>query len=173
MFKHLFIYMIPAVFLFLLCEYCYNKRHGHFSLTRFAVLGASVVGVFGFSFLPFVVNMTQLSTADMSDMLANVKQIFARMFPFERGLTHSYWAPNVWAMYNSLNKTALVMLKILRLEEYFQQGDMRVASLTGGLVGLDQGFHALLPQIRPLHTIVLSLITSFLVCTYHLYTVPI
>ena len=40
-----------------------------------------------------------------------LQQIAARLFPFGRGLIHEYWAPNVWALYATLDKLARAALK--------------------------------------------------------------
>ena len=63
-------------------------------LTR---LAAVVVGVCLLSFGPFV----------LSGGFDQLRQIFSRLFPFQRGLNHAYWAPNVWALLSSLDRALI------------------------------------------------------------------
>lgn len=124
-------------------------------MTKFLKLGASVIIVFALSFGPFFA----------AGGMAQIKQILARMFPFERGLTHAYWAPNFWALYNAADKVLLLIKK----KVYGGSDISSVASLTGGLVGLDQGTHQVLFTVSPIVTIILSMGTSFVVCFYSFY----
>lgn len=64
------------------------SRTGSFIPDRLFILGAIVISVFAVSFGPFF----------LVGGVDQIKQIFSRLFPFQRGLNHAYWAPNVWAL---------------------------------------------------------------------------
>ena len=86
--KHIYLYLAPAYFVFLLRAYCLGQdsilhvRFGNCIKLAFglAVVFTSAVG-------PFV-------------YWGQAEQLLKRLFPFSRGLCHAYWAPNVWAMYS-------------------------------------------------------------------------
>ena len=85
---------------------------------------------------------------DNTSTMVAFRQILSRLFPFdERGLVHAYWAPNAWSLYSGAD---LVLARLLR---------RRVgASLTSGRVELDAQRMAVLPDVRPLHCAVLTLL---------------
>lgn len=60
---------------------------------------------FVISFMPFLI----------VGGIEGIKQIFARLFPFSRGLVHQYWAPNFWAIYYFIDKF-LVLLGLKKQE---------------------------------------------------------
>ncbi|KAJ8299321.1 LOW QUALITY PROTEIN: hypothetical protein KUTeg_023381, partial [Tegillarca granosa] len=141
-FKHIYLYVAPAYFVYMLRCYCFQScPNGRllwrsFSTTRLIMLGVAVVSVFCFSFGPFIC-MNQLH------------QVISRLFPFKRGLCHAYWAPNFWALYNIADKGAAVM--------------------TGGLV---QEFnHVILPTVTPLVTLVTTAV-SIIPSMLHLWLSP-
>lgn len=167
--KHLNLYMAPAYFLFLLFHFCLANHDGSIIfgfLSRIIRLGLSVIGIFVMSFGPFLLSASWNASTTMHRWMAmkmELNQILSRLFPFERGLTHAYWAPNFWALYNTADKMISVLLgKVLRMVK-IDEG--QTASLTGGLVGLNQGTHLILPTIHPKVTIILCLLFSFTVRT--------
>ena len=85
-FKHIYLYLAPAYFVYLLRVYCLSPR----SIFRIRFhnclkLGIGLVVIFGAAFGPFY-------------YWGQMDQLLSRLFPFSRGLCHAYWAPNVWAL---------------------------------------------------------------------------
>lgn len=124
--KHIFIYVAPVYVIYLFKFYCLRSQNPVLSLIK---LGLVVVGVTAVSLGPFYNQLHQL---------------VARLFPFKRGLTHSYWAPNFWALYNVADK---VLAIVLNKRSQVGQG-------TGGLV--KEYVHEVLPKVHPLATFIIT-----------------
>ncbi|KAI9718314.1 MAG: glycosyl transferase [Chrysothrix sp. TS-e1954] len=151
--KHIYLYLAPAYFVFLLRAYC--LKQGSFFQINFInclKLGAALAAVFAIAFGPFA-------------YYGQMDQLLSRLFPFSRGLCHAYWAPNVWAMYSFTDRLCAQILPKLgyRVEE------SALKSLTRGLVG-DTSF-AVLPEITPRTTFILTL-ASQLICLSKLFLKP-
>lgn len=96
--KHIYLYLAPAYFVFLLRAYCLGERRKfpYFTIRFFncVKLGVSLIAVFASAFGPFA-------------LWGQLEQVFKRLFPFSRGLCHAYWAPNVWAMYSFTDRVLI------------------------------------------------------------------
>ncbi len=140
--KHIYLYCAPAYFVYLLRHYCFHRGLSfHFEgLKRLTGLGVTVALVFAASLGPFI-------------YLRQLPVLAKRLFPFKRGLSHAYWAPNFWALYNGLDRVlALTFKKFGLIEASSQSSDM-----TGGLV---QEFeHSVLPSVAPSATFVLAFLS--------------
>ncbi|CDO68706.1 hypothetical protein BN946_scf184652.g33 [Trametes cinnabarina] len=92
-FKHIYLYLAPAYFVYLLRSYCLSPT---FALLpgRFLSLANAVILVFLASLGPFL-------------LMGQLPQLLSRLFPFTRGLNHAYWAPNVWALVTALDRILL------------------------------------------------------------------
>ncbi|XP_011873800.1 PREDICTED: probable dolichyl pyrophosphate Glc1Man9GlcNAc2 alpha-1,3-glucosyltransferase [Vollenhovia emeryi] len=132
--KHLYLYVAPAYAAWLLKSYCLGS--GKF-FKRFFSLGLVALTVLAVSFGPF---RTQLP------------QVISRLFPFKRGLVHSYWAANGWALYIGAEKVLSLMWKRLGWLK-----DPKSAVMTGGLVQ-EQSF-LILPTPTPIVTFLLTFVT--------------
>lgn len=145
-FKHIFIYVAPAYFLYLLRKHCFMSSSGsvngihtrRFLPLPFIQLGILVVAIFIASFGPFIYQ-------------GQLGQVLSRLFPFKRGLCHAYWAPNFWAMYNLLDKLMTFFGTILGLAPSSGSG------LASGLIG--EHYHQVLPSVSPLVTMVITALT--------------
>lgn len=137
--KHIFIYIAPVYFFFLLKNYCFGSVKQF--VTNVIKLGFVAASVTAISFGPFI---------------DHLPQVLSRLFPFKRGLTHAYWAPNFWALYNFVDKVLTIVKKIPQSN-----------SNTGGLV---QEFeHTILPSITPQTTFIIVGIAMLPCCVKMLF----
>ena len=90
--KHIFIYLAPAWFFHLLENYVLENKQIH--IARTICLGLVVTLPVAVAFGPFVA-------------LGQTTNIVSRLFPFQRGLCHAYWAPNFWAIYSFCDRLAI------------------------------------------------------------------
>eukprot|EP01063_Lacrimia_lanifica_P039955 TRINITY_DN8914_c0_g1_i1.p1 TRINITY_DN8914_c0_g1~~TRINITY_DN8914_c0_g1_i1.p1 ORF type:complete len:499 (+),score=180.73 TRINITY_DN8914_c0_g1_i1:55-1551(+) len=124
-FKHIYLYMAPAYFIFYLRKYVISSRAPFLALVRVGgvVLGTALACVY-----PFIPYYTD---------------VLSRLFPWGRGLCHAYWAPNFYALYNTADIALRLALGVAPSESCVN---------TKGLVdtyvdGADT--HAVLPSISP------------------------
>lgn len=93
--KHIYAYLVPAYVVYLLRAYC--LRPGSVwkpQLLNCVKLGGGIVAVVVAAFGPFALKN-------------QLHQIQSRLFPFQRGLCHAYWAPNAWAIYSFADRVLI------------------------------------------------------------------
>lgn len=94
-FKHIYLYLAPAYFVFLLRTYCLSSRSiFKIKFLNCIKLGSGLATIAGLAFGPFVA-------------MDQIPQMLSRLFPFSRGLCHAYWAPNVWALYSFADRVLI------------------------------------------------------------------
>ncbi|KAI1307330.1 glycosyl transferase [Mortierella claussenii] len=153
-FKHIYLYIAPSYFAFLLRAYCFENSGNSirarswisaFRPLNFLALGFSVIAVFATSLGPFIA-MNQLP------------QLASRLFPFKRGLCHSYWAANFWALYSFLDRIMIILVSKTPLGQFFNLtvDTSALAATTRGLVG-DTAF-GVLPTVTAQHTLILTVL---------------
>ena len=93
--KHIYLYLAPAYFIYLLRAYCLSQRSVfRIRFSNCVKLATGLLVVFGVALGPFA-------------YLGQTDQLLQRLFPFSRGLCHAYWAPNVWAMYSFIDRVLI------------------------------------------------------------------
>jgi hypothetical protein len=104
--------------------------------------------------------------------MGQLQQVISRLFPFKRGLCHSYWAPNFWALYSFADRVLIkgvsphlyllicfLIFLWLVLQKFGREFDSELlATTTRGLVG-DTNF-LVLPEIPPHYTFILTLLAQ-------------
>ena len=99
--KHIFIYFAPAYFIFyfqyIIINYIKKKKYKELLLNIISI-GLGIITVLLISFLPFIA--ISIKETNFSQLI----QIKKRLFPVQRGLLHTYWAPNFWALYSLVDK---------------------------------------------------------------------
>jgi len=145
-FKHIYMYLAPAYFVYLLRTYCMSPA-GEILPVRFLSLANAVILVFLSSLGPFV-------------LMGQLPQLLSRLFPFTRGLNHAYWAPNAWALVTALDRVLLKFAGGTGLDIPINESG--VASSSRGLVG--DTIFAVLPNVKPLHTfaVTIAVLTVFM-----------
>ena len=89
-----------------------------------------------------------------------MQAMLARLFPFGRGLSHAYWAPNFWALYNFADKCALFAAKRVGLGGYFPAPVGYMAGGMAGHGGTGEQTHAVLPTVTPAIALSLALVSA-------------
>ncbi|CAG9333941.1 ALG8 [Blepharisma stoltei] len=133
--KHIFLYFAPAYFLFLLKHYCFKP---YFQPSKIIKLGISVLATSAVILFPF---------------MQHLPQILSRLFPFGRGLTHAYWAPNIYSLYNTFDAVLNIIVN-KKLKTEYMQGLVQVCN------------HAVLFNITPMISFILLGIGLFFVGKY-------
>ncbi|KAI9780038.1 MAG: glycosyl transferase [Geoglossum umbratile] len=151
--KHIYLYLAPAYFVYLLRAYCLGPRSVfQIQFGNTVKLGVGILSVFGAALGPFF-------------YWGQIEQLLGRLFPFSRGLCHAYWAPNVWAMYSFTDRILIYVAPRLGLEVK----EAGLNSATRGLIG-DTSF-AVLPEIPPRTTFFLTLFFQ-IICLIKLFFQP-
>uniref|UniRef100_A0A146L9K9 Alpha-1,3-glucosyltransferase n=1 Tax=Lygus hesperus TaxID=30085 RepID=A0A146L9K9_LYGHE len=154
--KHIYLYVAPAYIVYLLRNYCLvEDKNGAIdtkkSFAKLSRLGTIVLLTTCAAFGPFILN-------------GQLLVVLKRLFPFKRGLCHSYWAPNFWVMYNIADKLLIFLGRKLGWPIKEVRG-----SMTAGLV--QEYPHSVLPSITPPVTMLLTVV-SIMPCMWKLWTHP-
>ncbi|BES97479.1 Asparagine-linked glycosylation 8, alpha-1,3-glucosyltransferase homolog (S. cerevisiae) [Nesidiocoris tenuis] len=154
--KHIYLYVAPVYGVYLLRNHCWIEgKNGAFdvkkSLSKVGRLGTIFLLTTLVSFGPFIVH-------------GQLFVVLRRLFPFKRGLCHSYWAPNFWVLYNIADKVLVILGRRLGWPLKEIRG-----SMTAGLV--QEYPHTVLPSVTPGITLLLT-VASMMPCLWKLWSHP-
>ncbi|CAO4363774.1 unnamed protein product [Caenorhabditis nigoni] len=147
-FKHIYVYYaLGYVFFYLVNYFEFSAAKFLRNIPKAITLAISLLLPFTFSIYPFFhVAGTE-----------GLQNIATRLFPVSRGLTHAFWAPNFWALYNFADLILYRILSILKI------GKFEAPTYTSGLV--QEYSHSVLPNVNPIGTLFLVVFASVVVLT--------
>jgi alpha-1,3-glucosyltransferase len=181
--KHLYLILAPWYFCYLLQRYVLTaptttpttslyQRLGQ--VQRLLILGVVTLTTLILPVVPFLVapsgpgNNATTTTKSPQQQLV---QMATRLFPFGRGLVHDYWAGNVWALHQAINK----LLHAAKLQDSLllpdvSPGQCAVLLLLSLLPGCWYGYKAATEQNneRLVLSVTYSAVASFLTA-YHVH----
>ncbi|KAI0303210.1 glucosyltransferase [Russula brevipes] len=131
-FKHIYMYLAPAYFVYLLRGFCMSPQ-GSILPSRFIALANVVILVFIASLGPFL-------------LMGQIPQLLSRLFPFTRGLNHAYWAPNAWALLTAADRA------LLQCERQTVRADLSIDTSAVSYL------FAVLPNVKPIHTFLITVL---------------
>ena len=106
-FKHIYLYSAPAFGLFYVRQLVIKPGLSK-GLVNLASLAAITLLIFALSFGPVLLSGSMSDGVGIAESAqAQMKQILSRLFPFKRGIVHSFMAGNFWCLY-------VASLKVLR-----------------------------------------------------------
>lgn len=88
-----------------------------------------------------------------NDPIPDFLQVLSRLFPFQRGLLHAYWAPNFWALYAGLDRVAGFVVRKACAMGWLCGIPVMEGNSADGKVGLVH--FSVLPEISSVLTMVL------------------
>jgi len=154
--KHIFIYVAPLYAVYLLAAYVFveedmSSRQPFWTWHEFSITHKQKHYAFRwthlFSLAFVVLTPALIAFAPFLFAFGQTLNLWRRLFPFGRGLTHAYWAPNLWALYNAAD---IVLTQLLSKTK-------NQSEVTRGLVG--EYTTSTLPAIQPLHCFLLTLLS--------------
>lgn len=141
-FKHLYLTLAPFYAVYLLRKFCFIQDHRFLygaSAKRLIFLTIVVLITLVLPFVPFMIS-------GKKEIKIILVQILSRLFPFQRGLCHDYWAGNLWALYLGFEK---VMGFVVRLtNKYCSRGESCTTTLMKTIETLDT-FFLPFPKVTP------------------------
>lgn len=154
--KHIYIYIAPAYFVYLLQNYVI-RGHSHGDDISRSGIGERMIALATVTLTPFALSVVPLAVSGLSSSapagpLGIIAQMLRRLFPFSRGLIHAYWAANAWALYTFADRVLAKVLHVAAVD----------SNATKGIIG-DTHF-AVLPQITAGHCFLLTIVCSIGIC---------
>ncbi|CAB3411379.1 unnamed protein product [Caenorhabditis bovis] len=152
-FKHIYVYYALGFVFYYLTNY--------FDFTNLLDIFGKGIFLATSILVPFIASLGPFLYSGGLNSLLNIA---SRLFPVSRGLTHAFWAPNFWAIYNLLDLVLYRILKLLKI------GNIEAPTYTSGLV--QEYSHSVLPNVSPIATLALVVLFSLAVLTMIVVRMP-